>query len=210
MKNPLAVCWAGLKRYWKDILLAGAYLALLLIAFIAGAFMFYLETADMRLWESIAVTPEPEHCALCGYGDRVRYQGPALINLATGEIGELKIYDTGPEYSYEISEHQSDGVGAFGERAGVPFNMDTFSRSGEAELPRRLEDMDPSHFCRDCRVLLSEHALEGFVLLDLYEAEAITAYTIEADAEYTFRDYTVRIDEDKGKLVIHVQGHLKI
>ena len=52
--------------------------------------------------------------------------------------------------------------------------------------------------------------LNSYVLLDLYDLEAIQVYPVEDGAEYPIRIYTVTMahDEDQGHLVVTNIGHL--
>ena len=37
--------------------------------------------------------PNPKRCAIC---DSIPYHAPCLVNLATGEVGELTVYEPHP------------------------------------------------------------------------------------------------------------------
>lgn len=50
--------------------------------------------AYAALWEVMAVLPDPEQCALCGEG--MRHHAPCLMDLSTGQMGELKVYTDPP------------------------------------------------------------------------------------------------------------------
>ncbi len=52
--------------------------------------------------------------------------------------------------------------------------------------------------------------LNSYVLLDLYDLEAIQVYPVEDGAEYPIRIYTVAMadDEEQGNLVVTNIGHL--
>ena len=49
----------------------------------------------------------------------------------------------------------------------------------------------------DCRVLLKDHAENGFVLADLYVEDAIDIYPATVGADYTIRDYRITVSEAK-------------
>ena len=42
---------------------------------------------------TILPAPNPKRCAIC---DSIPYHAPALVNLATGEVGELSVYEPIP------------------------------------------------------------------------------------------------------------------
>ncbi len=46
--------------------------------------------AYAAVWEAISTLSEPEQCALCGNGEGMRYHAPCLVDLSTGEVGELR------------------------------------------------------------------------------------------------------------------------
>lgn len=73
-----------------------------------------------------------------------------------------------------------------------------------------IKTIGPSYYCRDCRAKLTKVATQGYVLLDLYDLDAIQVYPVEDSAEYPIRIYTVTTahDEDQGHLVVTNIGHL--
>ena len=64
------------------------------------------------------------------------------------------------------------------------------------------------HFCRACRAILAPAASEGFALLDLFDLEDIKAYAVVEGAEYTIRDYAVKVywNEEVDDLTLEVLG----
>lgn len=166
---------------------------------------------DTAYWKSIATTPEPELCSLCEDGKGVRYHAPALINLSTGAVWELEIYDNDPRRPWEIAEEQqwNDGVFRFLD-GNAAMSWSSVDHINIATIGDDLGKFDPTHFCHDCRALLAETATKGYALLDLYNLENIQAFTVEDGKEYTIRDYTVSIykNKDTDELNIEVNGHL--
>lgn len=67
----------------------------------------------------------------------------------------------------------------------------------EIDLPIETKGLKVSHFCLDCRVLLKDHAENGFVLADLYVEDAIDIYPATVGADYTIRDYRITVSEAK-------------
>ena len=57
---------------------------------------------------------------------------------------------------------------------------------------------------------LTKVAAQGYVLLDLYDLNAIQVYPVEDGAEYPIRIYSVAMahDEEQGHLVVTNIGHL--
>lgn len=154
---------------------------------------------DRSIANAIANTPEPEICALCGNGSGISYHAPVVVNLSTGESGEMRVYDPDPCRRNELAKEQSTGTFSFLNIAGIMGYRDTCDHTSHVILPkeREWELIDPSYFCRSCRTLLAGTATAGYLLVDLYDLDGITAYAIEDGAEYTIRDYTVSISMNK-------------
>lgn len=165
---------------------------------------------DLVLWKSLIFAPEPEICALCGNGNGFSYHAPVLVNLSTGEVGELRVYDPDPLNRAELAEEQSTGTFSFLHVAGLTGYRDTSLHSSYVTLPQEKAPIVPSHFCFDCRTLLSGTATEGFILADLYNLGSIVTYGIEENKTYTVRDYAISISsQDKlDNLSIHIAGLL--
>ena len=65
---------------------------------------------------TILPVPEPKRCAIC---DSIPYHAPALVNLATGEVGELTVYEPHPFKVAELNECQQGGTFSFIYVAGL-------------------------------------------------------------------------------------------
>ena len=143
-----------------------------------------------------------------------RFHAPCLLELSTGELTELEIYEPCHRYSGEQAPDQDMdyNVMTFG-GSGLPLfidRMEEIQRCG-AYLPEKAGgEIEPSYYCRDCRAKLTKVATQGYVLLDLYDLDAIQVYPVEDSAEYPIRIYTVTTahDEDQGHLVVTNIGHL--
>lgn len=179
---------------------------------IASCFWFgmFFGGKDAAFWRSIVTTPEPGSCSLCGSGNGRRYHAPCLVNLATGEVGEPQVYDPDPQRAGELAPIQRTGTFAFLGCAGLTGYRDTSRHISNVTLPKEREPIDPAHFCRGCRALLTGISAEGYVLLDLYDLNEITPYPVVDGARYIIRDYAVSISEreDSGGLDVHVTGLL--
>lgn len=167
---------------------------------------------DLALWKSLVIAPEPETCAICGNGSGIPYHAPVLVNLATGEAGELQVYDPDPLHRGELAAEQSTGTFSFISVAGLIGYRDTCEPGSNVTLPENREAIVPSHFCHDCRTILTGAATEGYILADLYNLNQITVYAIEDNTAYTIRDYAVSISsqDESGNLSVHVTGLLSM
>lgn len=85
----------------------------------------------------------------------------------------------------------------FASCAGYTGRRDTCSHTCTVDLPIETKGLKVSHFCLDCRVLLKDHAENGFVLADLYVEDAIDIYPATVGADYTIRDYRITVSEAK-------------
>lgn len=152
---------------------------------------------------------QPEVCALCGSGNRERYQAPVIFNLATGQSNEMRIYDPNlPISEYEIAPIQTTGTFSFASCAGYTGRRDTCSHTCTVDLPIDMQSMKVSHFCSDCRELLKDHAENGFVLADLYSEDEIEIYPVAIGEDYTIRDYRITVSEadDQSEMELVVLG----
>ena len=166
------------------------------------------ETNERRvLSQSLQQTPEPAQCVICGMGKR--YHAPCLVNLATGQVGELCVYRPDQEREGEIAEGQETGYFSILRCAGLTGYLDG-GKYCSLVVPKSPTLMEAGHFCHECRSILSEAAIEGYVLLDLYDLDHIEAYPITDHAVYIIRDYTVEIHKERAGYQIVVSGHVPI
>ena len=152
---------------------------------------------------------QPEVCALCGSGNRGRYQAPVIFNLATGQSNEMRVYDPNlPISEYEIAPIQTTGTFSFASCAGYTGRRDTCSHTCTVDLPIETKGLKVSHFCSDCRALLKEHSENGFVLADLYIEDVIEIYPVAIGEDYIIRDYQITVSEteDQSEMELVVLG----
>lgn len=199
-----------LKRFGK--MLSKHYMVILLVAALISSYALVIVTMfDTAYWKIVATTPEPECCAVCEEENGNRYHAPVLVNLSTGTMRELEIYDRDPHRPWEVAEEQrwDDWVFTFID-GNATMSWSSEDHKNIAHIGDDLGKFDSSLFCHDCRALLADTAAVGYALVDLYDLEDIQAYAVEADAEYTIRDYTVSIYKDKenGGLKVEVTGHV--
>ena len=163
---------------------------------------------EAAVWRKIFLTPEPDICALCGYG--TRYHAPCLVSLSTGEMCEMQIYDQDPACDWEISSIQQTGTFSLRRCAGVTAARDTDARTCAASLPRERDELAPEYFCLSCRAKIAEASRRGFVLADLYDLADIQVYAISGEACYSIRSYDVSVSrrEGDGLLRVEITGRL--
>lgn len=163
--------------------------------------------ACAALWEAIVDLPDPEQCALCG--EEAEYQAPCLINLSTGELGEMQVYTYGRtrEGKLDPREAQFSGTFSFHPCAGLMAARDTDSHICIVPIPAEKNLMNPALFCRECRQLLARAGLEGYVILDLYDRDHVQAYPLRNEI---IRDYRISTNKRRGgSMEVRVTGLLE-
>ena len=209
MKAAIKEYGEKLYKYRRDIVETMGIGILLTASFLFGVFLRgIVADRDMALWKSFVLTPESEICALCGSG--IPYHAPVLLNLSTGEAGEIRVYDPDPRHRYELAEEQSTGTFSLLHIAGAAGYRDTSNHTCCVTLPEKESPIDPALFCRDCRALLADTATEGYILADLYNLRDMKVYAIKDNVKYTIRDYDISISTrtETGGLSINVTGLL--
>lgn len=157
--------------------------------------------AYAALWEAIVDLLDPEQCALCGEG--MRYHAPILINLSTGQMGEMQVYTDHPFRQGEIAPMEAQQTGTFNFQicAGLMAARDTSNHICQVSLPAEKEPMNPVHFCKGCRQLLAGAGLEGYVIVDLYDLAHIRAYPVRRGGHEVIRDYRVSVTGEEGAIL---------
>lgn len=159
------------------------------------------------LWEAMIDLSDPERCALCS--EERRYQAPCLINLSTGQMGEMKVYTYGPTSQGKLDprEERFSATFSFPSCAGLTSARDTYSHTCKVPIPAKRELINPALFCKECRQLLAGAGLEGYVILDLYDRDHMQAYPLRDE---TIRDYRITIHSGtNGSVELCVTGMLE-
>ena len=127
---------------------------------------------------TILPAPNPKRCAIC---DSIPYHAPALVNLATGEVGELAVYDPHPFKVAELNDYQQGGTFSFIYAAGLNGYSDTANWETHITIPINENEYEEKFFCKSCRTLISSHTENGFLLLDLREPEKFSILSLGSD-----------------------------
>lgn len=201
-----------LTRHGRQLLALGIA-AVMAVVFSLGRYAgFYAadRNAYAAMWEAIIGLPDPEQCALCGEGKQ--YHAPCLINLSTGQMGEMRVYtyDPTPQGRLDPREVEFSGTLSFQRCAGLTATRDNDLHTCQVILPEERELMNPANFCKKCRLLLAGAGLEGYVILDLYDLDNKLAYSTRRGGHEVIRDYRVSVDSGKdGGLEVRVTGLLE-
>lgn len=149
---------------------------------------------------------DSQDCSICGH---LKCHAPCILNLATGEIGELELYMPHDQQVGEIAEEQAGGTFGFISTAGLQGIKLTDPWYIELEVPMVGNKKRLSHFCDSCRKRLEDNQ-PGFVLLDIYDLNNPIIYKIEDGASYEMRCYKIGISASKEKesFLLRVDGTL--
>ena len=144
-------------------------------------------------------------CRIC---EGLPFHAPCLIDLSTGAILELSVYDNNPVWQGKLSDTQSTGHFSLTMSGGMVAAKDAgVSCQTSISLESRL--MNTALFCEACQDALNNIPNIGIVLADLYDLENIRYYVIKGGAEYSIRDYTVNINQElNSELRIIVTGSI--
>ena len=197
--------------YWKDILLTVLLVAVILGAFFGGFYLCWEGARDqVMFWEAMTTAPEPTSCALCGTDRDVKHHAPCIVNLSSGEIAELSVYQPHPTIPGEVTDEIKTGYFSFSFSAGANIKQTPELEKCEATLPKKSEVMQPEHYCYECRRLLSTIDKKGYVIVDLYDDENISAFKAHDGSKYTIRDYIVTVHMDENRhMTIEVHGNIE-
>ena len=159
------------------------------------------------LARTILPAPEPERCAIC---DSIPMHAPALVNLATGEVGELAVYDPHPFKVAELNAYQQGGTFSFIYAAGLNGYSDTANWETHIIIPTNENEYEEKYFCMSCRILISAHTENGFLLLDLREPEKFSILSLGSDEIQRVRCYEIQTTQQSNEVEIAVRGTLEI
>ena len=150
--------------------------------------------------------PEPARCTLCV---NLPCHAPCIINLSTGELLELDMYEPHPFHVGEIAEKQRGGYFSVVRGSGVE-GYKLGAESVTITIPIKADTLDQKHFCNSCRRLLTDYTKQGYALVDISDNQAPVLYPISADLKVTFRCYEISVQENKegGKCEISITGML--
>ena len=159
------------------------------------------------LARAILPAPEPERCAIC---DSIPMHAPALVNLATGEVGELAVYDPHPFKVAELNEYQQGGTFSFIYAAGQNGYSDTVNWETHITIPINENEYEEKFFCKSCRILISDHTENGFLLLDLREPEKFSILSLGSHEIQRLRCYEIQTTQQSNEVEIEIHGTLEI
>lgn len=137
--------------------------------------------------------PESERCAIC---TSLKRHAPCLLNLSTGEIRELELYEPHPYKVGEIADQQNSSIFTFIRFGDVQGTKTTSPWEISIKIPQRGDRIQKKYYCSNCRKMFSANK-RGYVLLDLYNPSDPVMLPIFDGAEYSIRCYSISINMDK-------------
>jgi len=151
---------------------------------------------------------EPVRCPIC---DGLRCHAPCLVNLHTGEVGELEVYEPHPYKVGEIAPVQRGGFFMSVSLAGASGIRIADEWTVNMDVPADGRPMKKSLYCRECRKLLETVAQDGYTLLDLYDRDAPAVLPLRDGVEYELRCYrmTVRLAAAANSYRLRIEGTWK-
>lgn len=150
---------------------------------------------------------EPDKCSLC---DNLSCHAPCIVNLSTGEILELSVYEPHPFTAGALAEEQRTGYFAFIQGAGVSGHK-LGGKSVTVTIPTEAGGLIRQHFCTACLDLLADYANRGYVLADLKDPKNPIIYSLSESTSFSFRCYDISIQEHKDakEFVVTIIGTLE-
>lgn len=148
-----------------------------------------------------------KECVLC---TEPPHHAPCLLNLATGEMGELTVYDSHPADGKMLSDEQMTGTFSFLYCAGLTGYRDTACELCHFDIPVNIDKYNPFHFCNDCRSLLASYKNHAFVLVDTFDEGSPLILPINDSVIYELRSYRISAiyNTDRSRYELSVYGTL--
>ena len=155
-----------------------------------------------------ADVPASKECVLCNAFPR---HAPCLVDLNSGKICELEIYQPHHTKVAELSDEQYGGYMSlvqFGDINGILLGADRV----ELEAPAKATGIRDSLFCKDCRKLLKDSNCQGYILADLRNPEELSVWQIAEGISASVRCYEIDItaSSDSRELLIVMKGTLGV
>lgn len=146
-----------------------------------------------------------KECVLC---TEPPHHAPCLLNLATGEMGELTVYDT---HGNLLLEEQTTGTFSLLHCAGLTGYRDTACELCQFDIPVGIDKYNSSHFCSDCRTLLTSYKNHTFVLVDTFNEGSPLILPITESVIYELRCYRISTENnaERSRYELTVNGTLK-
>ncbi len=145
--------------------------------------------------------PNPEECALC---DTFPRHAPCLVDINSGELRELEIYQPHHTKIAELSDEQHGGYMSLvqvGDIRGILLGADRV----ELKAPAKAKGIQDALFCKACRKLLRDNKCQGYILADLRDPATPSVWQIDDGISFSVRCYEINItapNNGEGLLIV--------
>lgn len=140
---------------------------------------------------------EPQNCPLCHAEPS---DVPCLIDLHTGEIGEIRIDKS------ELSDDPATFVFYLVDVAGCEGYCDTAARCCQITLKSEQDTMNAFLYCRSCRAKLRDLRHERYAILDYTSSDSFSAHSIQSDS-ISIGQYNIEhtSSDNEADLIVHIE-----
>lgn len=168
--------------------------------------LFSIVLAAFLIVYGISHLGEPDNCALCKSNS---LHAPGLLNIETGDLTELRIYEPHPHRDGELSTSQRGGYTGISIHNGTFVAYDPYAQTAKTTITLKQARLQKTKFCRQCRNLLAD-SKQNYIIVDAYDVEKISVYDITEGVCCKMRDYTVSasISENQKSAIVTVSGSL--
>ena len=150
---------------------------------------------------------EPVVCSLC---DNLPCHAPCIVNLSTGEMLELSVYEPHPFTAGELAEEQRTGYFSFIQGTDVAGHK-LGGESVTVMVPTESRGLNQQYFCSACQERLANYANQEYILADLKNPKKPIIYSLYENTSFSFRCYDISIQEHKDaeEFVVTIIGTLE-
>lgn len=190
----------AIKQYWFVLFCVW-------FCFVICATMYHRERAKNRVLE------KENECPICRIERKAPYHAPVLIDLLTGEAGELQVYDYAKQGTeLEIATVQRSGATRLFVCAGVMASTDLDSHICRVRLQNTALLANNVRYCEDCQVQFVSTAESRYLLIDAYDRENLDDYSVIPSKTFQVRDYQILIsaEDQNSNVEVCVIGQINI
>lgn len=177
------------------------------IVWCLGIILSVVSISVYLLCDRVIEPPEPVCCAIC---DSIPMHAPCIVNLSTGEVGEIRIYDPNPDQTATLNNFQQGGTFCFIEVSGFSGYRDTSTWETHITFPEDKGKYKKDYFCKQCRSLIDDYSNDGYLLLDLLSPENASIIDLDTDEGNFLRCYEMQIINKEREKELIVTGNLEI
>lgn len=178
---------------------------------LSAAVLYLIGTAigsviyQLRYFSNLSIyagdAPEPtDSCIICDY---VETNHPCVVNLITGKMGEIVLYDTRLLDRTQINASKTEyGVMRSGAAASAHFFSFPDEHWADISIQREYlfkysAEVAERYLCEDCIEKVRELSPKtNFIFVDLYDKDNIAMYRLEdADDGISIRHYSITMDQ---------------